>query len=115
MTDIVIARRSRRAAGAGTWVGGRVGGYRFEALVFPEHADDPSWEIGRSKISKLWVQRSSDERMVFNWDRGEDVPTADLETQEVVDLLAARLADLIFPGPPPPTHGGSTGRGAEGG
>jgi hypothetical protein len=27
----------------------------LDALVFPEHADNPEWEIGDSRISKLWV------------------------------------------------------------
>ena len=55
--DLEITKTTRRAAGAGTWVCGTMGGYRFDALVFPEHADCPDWEIGESRISKLWIQR----------------------------------------------------------
>jgi hypothetical protein len=58
--DLHITKISRRAAGAGTWVCGTIAGHRFDALVFPEHADNPDWEIGDSRISKLWVQRLTD-------------------------------------------------------
>ena len=68
--DLRITKTTRRAAGNGTWVCGTFAGHRFDALVFPEHADNPDWEIGDSRISKLWVQRLADRRTVFNWDRG---------------------------------------------
>jgi len=70
--DLEIATTTRRAAGNGTWVCGTLSGHRFDALVFPEHAANPEWEIGDSRISKLWVQRFADKRTVFNWDRGAD-------------------------------------------
>jgi hypothetical protein len=37
--------------------------HRFDALVFPEHAENRAWEIGDSKISKLWIQRLA-ERLI---------------------------------------------------
>jgi hypothetical protein len=55
--DLEIQKTSRRAAGAGTWVTGMLMGHCFEALVFPEHAENPAWEIGDSRISKLWIPR----------------------------------------------------------
>src|SRR6266540_3112331 len=70
--DLVITKTTRRAAGAGTWVSGTIHGHRFEALVFPEHADNPAWEIGDSRISKLWLERRADRKQVYNWDRGHD-------------------------------------------
>jgi len=94
--DLEITQTTRRAAGAGTWVCGTLSGHRFDALVFPEHADNPDWEIGDSRISKLWVQRIADKRQVFNWDRGADVPAADATTQAIVDFLAGGLADHIY-------------------
>src|SRR5579871_5560181 len=73
--DLDITKVTRRASGGGTWVCGTVNAeYRFDALVFPEHAENPEWEIGDSRISKLWVQRLGDKRTVYNWDRGEDSP-----------------------------------------
>jgi hypothetical protein len=94
--DLEITKTTRRASGAGTWVSGTMSGHRFEALVFPEHADNPEWEIGDSRISKLWIQRLADKREVFNWDRGADVPAADDLTRAIADFLAGGLADHIY-------------------
>jgi hypothetical protein len=96
--DLRITKKTRRAAGAGTWVCGTIAGHRFDALVFPEHADNPEWEIGDSRISKLWVQRLADRREVFNWDRGADVPAADPLAAAIVDFLSVGLADLVYAG-----------------
>jgi len=94
--DLEITKTTRRAAGAGTWVSGTLSGHRFEALVFPEHADNPEWEVGDSRISKLWIQRLADKREVFNWDRGADVNAADDVTRAIVDFLTGGLADHIY-------------------
>ena len=94
--DLRITKTTRRAAGAGTWVCGTIAGHRFDALVFPEHADNPEWEIGDSRISKLWVQRLADRRTVFNWDRGADVPAADPVANAIVDFLCAGLAEHVY-------------------
>jgi hypothetical protein len=94
--DLEITKITRQAAGAGTWVCGTLSGHMFEALVFPEHAANPEWQIGDSRISKLWVQRLADRRTVFNWDRGADVPAADELTGAIVDFLAGGLADHIY-------------------
>jgi hypothetical protein len=55
-----------------------------------------TYELGRSKISKLWVQRLADKQTVFNWDRGMDQPAATDLAKAIVDFLAAGLADLIY-------------------
>jgi hypothetical protein len=94
--DLVFTKTSRRASGGGTWVCGRLSGHRFDALVFPEHAECPDYEIGDSKISKLWVQRLADKQQVFNWDRGLDVPAADATAQAIVDFLCAGLAEHTY-------------------
>ncbi len=94
--DLRITKTTRRAAGNGTWVCGAIAGHRFDALVFPEHADDPEWEIGDSRISKLWVQRLADRRTVFNWDRGADVAAADPVAAAIVDFLCAGLAEHVY-------------------
>lgn len=94
--DLEITKTTRRAAGAGTWVCGTLCGHRFEALVFPERAENPEWEIGDSRISKLWIQRLADRRQVFNWDRGADVPAADHTAACIVDFLASGLADFVY-------------------
>lgn len=95
--DLAITKTTRRLAGGGTWVLGTIHGHRFEALVFPEHADDPAWEIDDSRISKLWIRRLADGKPVFNWDRGMDVAAADELVGQIVDFLCAGLADHIYP------------------
>src|SRR5262245_2963868 len=94
--DLEITKVTRQAAGAGSWVCGTLSGHRFDALVFPEHADNPEWEIGDSRISKLWIQRQTNKLTVFNWDRGMDVAAADDLTRSIVDFLAGGLADHIY-------------------
>ena len=94
--DLRITKTSRRASGGGTWVCGTIVGYCFSALVFPEHAENPEWELGQSRISKLWLSRIACQETFFNWDRGLDVPAASQKAQAVVDFLAAGLAEHIF-------------------
>ncbi len=94
--DLTITRRQRRNSGGGTWVRGTCNGYRFDALVFPEHAEQAEWEIGTSRISKLWIKRLADGRVVYNWDRGLDVPPADAETQAMVEFLCEGLAEHVY-------------------
>ncbi len=93
--DFAITKITRQAAGSGTWVIGTLNGHRFDALVFTDHAENPDYEIGDSRISKLWIQRLSDGQQVYNWDRGADVPAADAITEALVDFLAAGLAEYI--------------------
>jgi hypothetical protein len=94
--DLVILKTTRRAAGAGTWVCGTTMGHTFSALVFPEHAEYPDYELGKSRISKLWIKRLSDDRTVVNFDRGWDVrPTTKLAAA-IVDFLAAGLAERTY-------------------
>src|SRR4029079_5955784 len=71
--DFEITKVTRQAAGSGTWVCGTLSGHRFEALVSPETAANPDWELGESRISKLWLRRLADKQVVFNWDRGADI------------------------------------------
>ena len=60
--DFEITKTTRRASGGGTWVSGKLNGHRFDALVFPEHAEVAEYELGDSRISKLWVQRLADKK-----------------------------------------------------
>jgi hypothetical protein len=94
--DLRITKTTRRLSAGGTWVSGTIAGYRFEALVFPEHAEVADYELGNSRISKLWIARLANKETTFNWDRGMDIPAASKKTQAVVDFLAAGLADLVY-------------------
>ena len=94
--DLRITKTTRRASGGGTWVCGTIAGYRFDALVFPEHADSPDYELGDSRISKLRLQRLADKTTVLNFDRGWDIRPADANAAAVMDFLAAGLADYVY-------------------
>src|SRR5688500_6011605 len=56
----VHPRDRRSGVGTGLWATGTVGGFAFEALVFPAHAANPEWELGTSRISKLHLRRLAD-------------------------------------------------------
>ena len=95
--DLAITKIEQRTIGGGAWVIGTINDqYKFNALVFPEHAECESYELGQSKISKLWIQRTADRTTLFNFDRGLDVSAANTEIQVIVDFLCVGLADLVF-------------------
>jgi hypothetical protein len=94
--DMVIKKLNRRESAGGMWVVGSLHGYKFNALVFPEHAENPEYEIGQSKISKLWLQRMSNTETVYNWDRGADIAAANPQVAQIVGFLCAGLADYAF-------------------
>ena len=96
MDSLEIKKLQRRTHSGGAWVTGTIGGHRFEALVFAEHAESESYELDRSRISKLWLQRIEDRVTVFNWDRGIDIEAATPLAQKIVDLLGAGLAEFIY-------------------
>ena len=95
--DLEITGNSRRASCGGTWISGTLHEHRFEALVFPSHAENPEYEIGQSGISKLWIQRLADRAVIFNWDRGADIQATSREAQAMVDFLCEGLADFAYP------------------
>jgi hypothetical protein len=96
-SDLEITRAPRRPSVGGEWLDGTLNGHRFQALVFPEHAENPEYEIGDSRISKLWVQRISDRAVVFNWDRGADVTASTPEAKAIVEFLCEGLASFAYP------------------
>ena len=98
--DLTITKiTNRNSAAGGSWVRGKINDeYRFEALVFAEHAEQESFALNQSKISKLWIQRLTDKKTMFNFDRGLDVPAVNTEVQVVVDFLCEGLSDLVFGG-----------------
>ena len=48
--DFEITKTTRRGSGGGTWVSGTLHGHRFDALVYPEHAETPEYELSDSRI-----------------------------------------------------------------
>lgn len=98
LNTLQITKLQRRTSAGGAWVVGTMGGHRFDALVFRDHAANPEYELDDSRISKLWLQRIEDRATVFNWDRGSDVEATTPVAAQIVDLLAAGLADHIYGG-----------------
>jgi hypothetical protein len=96
LESLKITKVRRRTSAGGAWVIGTIGGHRFDALVFPEHAEIPDYELGDSRISKLWLKRVADGATVVNFDRGWDVRPATETAKAIVDLLAAGLADHVY-------------------
>jgi hypothetical protein len=90
-----ITKIEERAAG-GTWVIGTFEGYEFQALVFSEHAECESYELHNSRISKLWIRRNSNDKTVFNFDRGLDINAIDDSANAIVGFLCSGLAEFIF-------------------
>lgn len=82
--------------GGGVWARGRIAHYIFDALVFPEHTECESFELGNSRISKLTVRLSAGNRVVSNFDRGWDIRPRDEMESCIVDLLTKVLADIVF-------------------
>jgi hypothetical protein len=94
--DFEITGTTRRHSGGGTWVSGKLHGHRFDALVFPEHAESESYELGDSRISKLMIRRMADKQIVFNFDRGMDINATEPVVKAIVDFLCAGLADHTY-------------------
>jgi hypothetical protein len=96
LATLKITKTTRRHAGAGTWVSGTIAGHAFEALVFPEHAETASYELGDSRISKLHLREIDTGTEVACFDRGWDMqPTTDA-ARAVAHLLAAGLAETVY-------------------
>ncbi len=93
--DFQIASIKPRSSAPGYWVKGSTAGHQFDALVFTENAENPDWEIADSQISKLAILRKRDKKIVYNWDRGLDVPAVDPLVQTIVDFLTVGLKDCV--------------------
>jgi hypothetical protein len=99
LSTLTITKVHRRAGGGGAWVKGTIGGHRFDALVFSEHATNPDFELNDSRISKLWVRRIEDRATVVHFDRGWDTKPATPVAEQIVELLTAGLADVVWDQP----------------
>ncbi|MBX3377504.1 MAG: hypothetical protein KF678_10940 [Phycisphaeraceae bacterium] len=95
LDSLVITKVKARTRAPGSWVDGTIGGDRFQALVFPEPASDPAFEIEGSNISKFWL--ADDEgRVVADFDRGWNLTPATEIAKRLTDLLAAGLAETLY-------------------
>ena len=90
-----ITKTTPRKSAPGSWVNGTIAGHKFEALVFPEPASDPAFEIPGSNISKYCLQDARKDT-VAEFDRGWSLkPTTEI-AQRITDLLAAGLAESVY-------------------
>lgn len=55
--DLKITKTEARQNVGGTWFSGSIAGHTLQVLVFPEHAECEEYELGTSRISKLWLRR----------------------------------------------------------
>jgi hypothetical protein len=95
--DLKITKIDRRNSGGGSWVIGTIDGkYKFNALVFPEHAESEDYELSKSRISKLWIQDIAKNATVYNFDRGLDIAATNVTVATIVGFLCEGLADLIY-------------------
>lgn len=96
LDTLKLTRIERRTSAGGAWVSGTIAGHRFEALVFPEHAESESYELADSRISKLWLSEVATQREIANFDRGWDLLPTTPAAKAIVDLLAAGLAETVW-------------------
>ena len=67
---LTIKKITPRENANGGWVDGTIDQrYRFQALVFAEHAESEEYELGRSRVSK-WSRRPSRYRTLLKATRG---------------------------------------------
>ena len=78
----------------GRWVLGTIARHKFEALIFPEHAVYESYELDRSRISKLCIRQIWDRKIVANFDRGWDLRPTTPEAEIILDALIEGLAEV---------------------
>ena len=71
-------------------------GVKLPGPHHPEHADNPEWEIGDSRISKLWLSHIKTKDTSYNWDRGLDIDAPNKKVQAMVDFLCAGLAEHVY-------------------
>ncbi len=93
--DMVLTSPRPKAQSPG-WATGRIGDFHFSAKVYAEHAAYPSYEIGRSRISKLELRRLDTDAVAYAWERGLNLPAADTAAQAAVDTLAKHLAEHLY-------------------
>ena len=86
----------RRTSAGGAWVRGTIEGLAFDALVFPEHAEREDFELGTSRISKLWLKNLYTGKCEANFDRGWDVVPTCPKAADATNALAAHLAGMVF-------------------
>jgi hypothetical protein len=71
-------------------------GHAFNALVFPDHADQAAYELGKSRISKLEIMSPEGFRRSVNFDRGWDIRPDSEVLERAVQIVCKRLAKEVY-------------------
>jgi hypothetical protein len=93
----LVIDETERALGGGRWVTGSMQHHSFCAKVYAKHPEHPSYELGTSRISKLELRQMWDYKTVATFDRGWEILPRTKAARQVVDSLAASLANRVFP------------------
>ncbi|MFO0804411.1 MAG: hypothetical protein U0791_14970 [Gemmataceae bacterium] len=104
--DTIVIETILERPDEGRAVGGSVLEFEFEALVFAFHARS-GWELGWSRITELVVRRSGEDRVCFRWRYGPSRKACGPAVEAAVEVIAAYLADRVFPDPFPDANGQS--------
>jgi hypothetical protein len=83
----------------GRVVRGSVAGFEFEAIVYAVHAGNTACELGWSRITDLVVQPAGATQVCFRWRCGPMLPPCGPGVEQAVEVIAAYLADRVFPDP----------------
>lgn len=94
--SVRITSQVARGKHTAQWVKGTVASFKFECLVFPEHAESESFELGQSRISKLWLSDAITGRPAASFDRGWDIRPTSTLAGAAIDALAGGLAETVF-------------------
>jgi hypothetical protein len=90
------AVRRTKAKGGAMWAEGTIAGYAFEALVFPEHAGDPAFELDGSRIAKLYIREPGETIASAAYDRGWMKPPANDQVHRAARAVGENLARQLF-------------------
>jgi|GEM_PF-4805717 len=81
----------------GRWVTGTIAGHSFEALVFREHAESESYELEKSRISKLQLRQIHGDQIVAEFDRGWSTEPSTPVARLITRIFTKALARLAYP------------------
>jgi len=100
MSDVLegveIERLEPRGGIGAVLAHGRIGPFKFEALVYRERAGRGEWELRGGRVGMLKLKRAAGGETVFHWDKRLVVKATTAQAGEAADLLAAGLAEHIF-------------------
>ena len=86
----VVGKRGR------CWVTGYLWRHAYEAMLYPWHAARPDRELAESRIRKLVLRQTGDDRVVAAFCKGWKIPPSTDVTREVVHELSSVLDFCVY-------------------